>query len=92
MLGVLAFIMYSECGGVCNIANTVLGSIDITDDFRFRDFMSWNREMFNKIWRNKAFGGATINECADLGMECSGVENNRGMNGALVWLEDSIFE
>ena len=73
MLGILAFVVYSECGGVCNIANTVLGSIDITDNFRFRDFISWNREMFDEIWRNEAFGGATINECADLGMECSGV-------------------
>ena len=59
MLGILAFVVYSECGGVCNIANTVLGSIDITDDFRLGDFTSWDREMFDKIWRDKAFGGVT---------------------------------
>ena len=70
---------------MCNIANTVLGSIDIMDDFRFRDFMSWDGEMFDKIWRDKAFSSATVNECADLGMECSGVENNRGMHG---WSSD----
>jgi hypothetical protein len=75
-----------------NISYIVLCSIHITDCVRLRQFEGRDAEILDYVRGNKVVCRATVDQCADFGVESPGVECYKCMNRSLIWKEYGFWK
>jgi hypothetical protein len=75
-----------------NISYIVLCSVHITDRVQLRQFEGRDAEILDYVWGNKVVHCATVDQCADFGMESPGVECYKSVNRSLIWKEYSFWK
>jgi hypothetical protein len=75
-----------------NISYVVLCSVHIMDRAQLWQFKGRDAEILDYVGGNKVVCCATVDQCADFGMESLGVECYKSVNRLLIWKEYGFWK